>query len=749
MMETSTGGRGRLVIWLLLVMAVAAVVLAEPLLSSRPMFLRDLGMWHYPVLREARTADPPGVDPLPLWTSALGTGRPLLANPAYALLHPANVLYLILGFGRAFNLYLALHVMLGGAGMFLLARRLSLDGASAFVAAVAFMLGGHVMSCTAQYPMIAPVAWAPWVLAVGLAATASPRPGRVALLAMMVALQLLGGQPEPALMTIAIGLLWTVAALGRPDRLRGVLTWVAATLWGSALAAPQLLPAIRFARETVRSLGLSSETILYWSFHPARLIELISPPTGRWLEVGTPPNPLIDGGKPLFNSHYLGLSVVLLAIVGLIAVRWRKDDSPWRHPVPLTVLSLTAGLGILAFGRYLPGLEAVVGWTEGLVAFRYPVKFLFLPALAVPVLAGFGLTVVAGLARPARRDIITLAAVAVVVLDLGLAHRRMALVTESTPQEVAKPLLDALSEASSDLGVPPGQWRIYHHRLPQTGWGPRLVEGDVVDADLFFTWQRRMLLPRTGLAGGLQHAFEPSVEILDTLDYFALTAAMHRSDLRVLARSLGDAGVLWVASPKEDLGPRSAGELVRVSTLGGRLGVPPGSGWLYRVVSFEPRFRLTSAFVVDPGAEAGDVVARYAASDRRSAVVLEMDPGLSPSDDAAPVGKVEIVSDSHNGLILDASCSRPCLLFVADLLAPGWSVRVDGRRAEILRANLAFRAIALGEGGHSVEFSYRPPGLSVGLMVAAVAGLGCILCWWPAVRQRLRSITSCVGARHP
>jgi hypothetical protein len=743
MMETSTGARGRIVGWGLLVMAIAAVMLAEPLLSSRPLYLRDLGMWHYPVLREARAADPVGVDPLPLWTSALGTGRPLLANPAYALLHPANALYLAFGFERAFNLYLILHVMVGGVGMLLLARRLALDGASAFVAAVAFMLGGHVMSCTAQYPMIAPVAWAPWVLTVGLAAAEKPRPGRVALLALVVALQLLGGQPEPALMTIAIGLVWTVAALGRPGRLRGVLTWAAATLWACALAAPQLLPAIRFARDTVRSLGLSSETVLYWSFHPARLIELISPPTGRWLEVGAPPNPLIDGGKPLFNSHYLGLSVVLLAIVGLIAGWWRRDDSRGRPPVTQTVLSATAGLGlILAFGRHLPGFEAVVGLTEGLVAFRYPVKFMFTAALAIPLLAAFGLKVIAGLAKPERRGVITLAVAFVVVFDLGLAHRRMAPVTEFARQEAAKPLLDALADASSDLGALPGQWRIYHHRLPQTGWGPRLADGDMVDADLFFAWQRRMLLPRTGLNDGLQHAFEPSVEILDTLEYFALTAAMHRSDLRILARSLGDAGVLWVASPKADLGQRSAGELDRVATLGGELGVPPGSGWLYRVVSYSPRLRLTNRFVVVPDAKAGDVVARYATADRRLVVMLEEDPGIAPSDDPAPAGMVEIVTDSHRGLILDVSCSRPCLLYVTDLLAPGWTVRVDGRPAKIIRANLAFRAVALGEGAHRVEFFYFPPGLSAGLMIAAVAGLGCFLCWWPAVRKRLRSITS-------
>jgi hypothetical protein len=741
MMENANGERGRLAIWVVLVVAVGAVMLAEPLLSSRPLYLRDLGMWHYPVLREARGANLEGVDPLPLWTSALGTGRPLLANPAYALFHPANVLYLILGFERAFNLFVALHVVCGGIGMLFLARRLGLDGASAYVAAVAFMLGGYVMSCTAQYPMIAPVTWAPWVLVAGLAATAGPRPGRVALLALVVCCQLLGGQPEPALMTVVIGLLWTVVS--GPGRVRGSFVWVVAALWGAFLAAPQLLPAILFARRSVRSLGLTSETILYWSFHPARVVELIAPPAGRWLDAGVPPDPVIDGGKPLFNSHYLGLSVVLLAIVGLVAARWRNGHHGFRPVVPLRVLSLTAGLGLIfALGRYLPGIEASIGWVEGLAAFRYPVKLLFFPALAVPIIAGAGLMVVRGLATPGRRAVLTLAALVVVVLDLGLAHRQMAPVTQLAPREAAQPLLDALSEASSNLGVRPGQWRIYHHRLPVTGWGPRLDRGNVVDADLFFTWQRRMLLPRTGLAVGLQHAFEPSVEILDTLDYFSLTAAMHRSDLRVMARSLGDAGVLWAASPKADLESRSAGELVRVGALSGGMGVPAGSGWLYRVASYTPRARLTSGFVVAPGAEARDVVARYAVADRPPEVVLEVDPGLPPGDDVAPAGTVEIVSDSHRGVMLDASCRRPCLLYLADLLAPGWTVRVDGRPVEIIRANLAFRAVALPEGMHRVEFSYRPPGLSEGLMLAVAAALACCLCWWPGVRRGLRWIAT-------
>jgi len=53
---------------------------------------------------------------------------------------------------------------------------------------------------------------------------------------------------------------------------------------------------------------------------------------------------------------------------------------------------------------------------------------------------------------------------------------------------------------------------------------------------------------------------------------------------------------------------------------------------------------------------------------------------------------------------------------------PGWVAEVDGRRAEVLRANYAFRAVFLSEGSHQVRFSFQP--------VTWKVGLGCSLITW-------------------
>jgi hypothetical protein len=103
-----------------------------------------------------------------------------------------------------------------------------------------------------------------------------------------------------------------------------------------------------------------------------------------------------------------------------------------------------------------------------------------------------------------------------------------------------------------------------------------------------------MLMPPTGAPFGIHHAMEPTGDLLDDLGYLDLTRQAYVRPPEEWARSLGDAGVLFVLSSEPDLEGRTKGQLRLARELGPAEGVAPGSGWVYRNEAFVPRARLTN-----------------------------------------------------------------------------------------------------------------------------------------------------------
>lgn len=54
----------------------------------------------------------------------------------------------------------------------------------------------------------------------------------------------------------------------------------------------------------------------------------------------------------------------------------------------------------------------------------------------------------------------------------------------------------------------------------------------------------------------------------------------------------------------------------------------------------------------------------------------------------------------------------------------GWTVRVDGQKADAIQVNGMYTGVLLQPGTHTVEATYQIPGLKLGAMVSAVALVG-------------------------
>ena len=52
------------------------------------------------------------------------------------------------------------------------------------------------------------------------------------------------------------------------------------------------------------------------------------------------------------------------------------------------------------------------------------------------------------------------------------------------------------------------------------------------------------------------------------------------------------------------------------------------------------------------------------------------------------------------------------MLMVHEVYYPGWVAEIDGQPARILRANVLFRGVEVGEGRHIVVFRFEPFSLS-------------------------------------
>lgn len=113
--------------------------------------------------------------------------------------------------------------------------------------------------------------------------------------------------------------------------------------------------------------------------------------------------------------------------------------------------------------------------------------------------------------------------------------------------------------------------------------------------------------------------------------------------------------------------------------------------------------------------------------DPRSEVILAA--GLARPPDPQFTASCRVVDFRPGHVALDVALSSPGYVVTVDAFDPGWHGRVDGQPCPVLRANTAFRAVAVPAGKHRVVFSYWPNtlwwgvGVSLGalLLVLAVA----------------------------
>jgi hypothetical protein len=125
---------------------------------------------------------------------------------------------------------------------------------------------------------------------------------------------------------------------------------------------------------------------------------------------------------------------------------------------------------------------------------------------------------------------------------------------------------------------------------------------------------------------------------------------------------------------------------------------------------------LPAAFLVPHAWVVNEAEARLAlladpGFDPREVLLLEGDAGSMP--EPLPAGaeasqtEVAVLREGPNRVTIQVNAEQAGVLVLTDTTYPGWAATVDGKPAEVLVADHAFRAVEVEAGGHSVELVYR------------------------------------------
>ena len=91
------------------------------------------------------------------------------------------------------------------------------------------------------------------------------------------------------------------------------------------------------------------------------------------------------------------------------------------------------------------------------------------------------------------------------------------------------------------------------------------------------------------------------------------------------------------------------------------------------------------------------------------------------------VTAVSLVAYEANQSTWNVSTPQNGYLFVSDAYYPGWHAYLDQQPTELYRANIAFRAVYLPAGIHTVSFKYEPTSILAGEIISGLSLLLALL----------------------
>jgi hypothetical protein len=501
----------------------------------------------------------------------------------------------------------------------------------------------------------------------------------------------------------------------------------AAMALGAMCAAFALWPMLQLVRRSTRVLPLD-DAANDIPFPYRRLLAFVFPWRDGWPEslLGVTGRPFTGYPSVVYfwdTVVYVGWAPLLAA--AFLALRWaanrrrRRGETFPDLPAPAQPGSAAAPwgffavAGLLALVTALPAVQPIVDALPGTFV-RSPARQLYVTTFCLALALGLATDVFvrrAAASGARQRGILIAAALALAltahVVDLG-RHARSFVRMQTVPRNT-NPAMDRSLRAMAGTG---------RAGIDRTLLGP--INRQIDDVGFFDS----IMLAKPYAALMDLAGFPPDRNV----------QALSGSDLpRRALTATGTRFVMTATAERDDLKLVSGASPVRVYAVDDalpRATFLPAS-WVITADEPETHRRLRDASH-DVGRH---VMLPPNASIPRASLASAAAPAATTNQ--AGAGSAEYARPSSDDIVVRVRAAEPGVLRVLESWDPGWQATVNGKPADVLRADDVFLAVALNPGEHEVRFRFSTPGATTGLVLSlASAGLlACLLLFtWRAPR---------------
>lgn len=655
-----------------LFLLMALLVYESMLFDGDELYFRDMQIFFTPMKQFLGSAFREGY--LPWWNPSLQMGIPFFADPQSGVFYPPSLIFAVFDAPRGIAISLALHLVIGQAGAYALARSNDFDRLPSAATGLIYGLGGWSLSCGNMLTLAHSSAWAPWTILVCERLWRRPDRGSIALAAIVLAMQMYSGWPEMFILLAVTLIIRRLVTAGIGDK-----RWLPATLVAALLAAglfaPQFLATLEAYRASMRVGGLPVEELLEFSATGAQWLSLLQPialSAVNWNIFNLYP----DGHVPIFLTLHLGWLALPLIVLG--AAMPRRYSLSWV---------CIGAIGIFfALGAANPLAVEILKLIN---RFRTPEKYLFLVHLAAAML------VAPGLSRLLAWTPAKLAPAAATILLLVLAGELLHL------------------GRKIDLRAPAGYYRLEQTaeariigREPGRVYARSVAQEDIDTVRELYAAFRSSLTPNIGQVAGMDYVNGVSfLQYREHLPVLKLIEGLPASEL--LARRLAFLGVRYVVTDDPSFATNYEWSLYaqRLTPRLWRLEITsPLLGFAHHVTTASGRTVASSASSID-----------FTNGDR---VFVDSPKVNANYDSSAQI----LHSHKRPGLYeIDVAANSSAWLVLRENFYPGWTATIDGNPVELTPTNRFFMGLPIPPGQHRVRIEFRPTHLMPGLLLAALA----------------------------